>query len=997
MIQKNSEVKILNHPFWKGKIAKVINVDKENDEVNVKITYINSNQEEKKIIETFSFDDLKEVEKESYSELEINNLSLQEGHINNKSLIEAMKYVKDIPTRLKELFRGFTLGNLLYHDDDYKNTFDGYIDCYDMYRDKKTRDEKISLALSKLKSLGAKNIKISKNEGRVYFSLDISDIINQYNQDYKRAKDEYESELNSLDIDKYKPNNVILDKLNNYRLKGSRVNVKAASLDKKLTYYYGSKILGWDGLKSDIWQAILSDSNLSYRERDEVLEICKAIDKRVSLDNDKMDNRPVDHIRFQSWFKNVYNFLENNNINYTFKSVQPHSAEIEKDQRNGRCWTIAYELEFPDFNNQKVRFCHHTSESVDGGDYGWGFGGYSGNYGKREIENLILNKIKTITNIIESYSELEIDNLNNLNEDFTVSFGNLPGRDYFDKIKQFARRIAQEVENKDIFKFTLDKDDFINIGLDPREFYNDLVDFLAEEGNYGISSITNHSNPSLFDYEYTVTLDESKMRKNKNIIKENKNYNFQSLKSIANKIENLLSAENIYSTVYPDDGYVTVYIDNGDWKHDHLRAINLIKDNFNVDYIESKEEDNGTDTYNAYHLIYFKDDPNVKEDLEDTNTKKCVICGDIINGWGNNPDGAMWLDDKGNIIEPEFDINDRCCNKCNNRYVISGRLYKMNRNKNGKIDEFFNSSDKDNYHLSDEEINKFEHIKIPGYANKWYAIDGVHIRSYGEEYVYYLMENETWGDETAHLVVTADLNPNEIYETYDDIETCLIDEGILSDYLDESLVCKATLNVKGDKEFKKDSKDFQEDDIRKKNGYIVEDYDLSSAMSFYKYWVSKALNIHADDTYQKKFHDLADKFEQATDFKHWVSKDAKDVNKLIPEMKKFIGESLNKEVTVENENQAEDILTKYIYVEDIDGKKIPTYIILDRIASAENLTKEDILDLVYKLNKKYKVFRVDAPNYERLILAAPEIKIDEIQKDFADYLLGKSIVTEITK
>ena len=91
MIQKNSEVKILNHPFWKGKIAKVINVDEENDEVNVKITYINSNQEEKKIIETFSFDDLKEVEKESYSELEINNLSLQEGHINNKSLIEVFK------------------------------------------------------------------------------------------------------------------------------------------------------------------------------------------------------------------------------------------------------------------------------------------------------------------------------------------------------------------------------------------------------------------------------------------------------------------------------------------------------------------------------------------------------------------------------------------------------------------------------------------------------------------------------------------------------------------------------------------------------------------------------------------------------------------------------------------------------------------------------------------------------------------------------------------
>lgn len=354
---------------------------------------------------------------------------------------------------------------------------------------------------------------------------------------------------------------------------------------------------------------------------------------------------------------------------------------------------------------------------------------------KNIIETFSFDDLKEVEK--ESYSELEINNLNNLNEDFTVSFDNLPGRDYFDKIKQFARRIAQEVENKDIFKFTLDKDNFINIGLDPREFYNDLIDFLAEEGNYGISSIqTNHSNPSLFDYEYTVTLNESKKVNRKMRLTEN---------------------------------------------------------------------------------------------------------------------------------------------------------------------------DKNIYRLSDDEIKSFDGIEIPGYYDTWYAIDAIVVNGK----TYYLMENEGWGDETGLVVTTEDFS--EIYDTYDDIETCLIDEGILDDYLEEEL---NKTNIK--------------EAINK-------------------------INRRSKDIFKEDF------------------------------------------VTVENENKAEDILTKYIYVEDIDGKKIPTYIILDRIASAENLTKEDILDLVYKLNKKYKVFRVDAPNYERLILAAPEIKIDEIQEDFADYLLGKSIVTEITK
>lgn len=51
-------------------------------------------------------------------------------------------------------------------------------------------------------------------------------------------------------------------------------------------------------------------------------------------------------------------------------------------------------------------------------------------------------------------------------------------------------------------------------------------------------------------------------------------------------------------------------------------------------------------------------------------TKKCCICGKEIKGWGNNPWGV--LDQNGNPIE--FSAKDECCDECNKKYVIPGRL-----------------------------------------------------------------------------------------------------------------------------------------------------------------------------------------------------------------------------------------------------------------------------------------------------------------------------------
>lgn len=60
---------------------------------------------------------------------------------------------------------------------------------------------------------------------------------------------------------------------------------------------------------------------------------------------------------------------------------------------------------------------------------------------------------------------------------------------------------------------------------------------------------------------------------------------------------------------------------------------------------------------------------------------KCCICGIELDGHGNNPDGAAWKNEQGEVVTPEFDITDRCCDGCNIRYVLPGRLYRMNKNK----------------------------------------------------------------------------------------------------------------------------------------------------------------------------------------------------------------------------------------------------------------------------------------------------------------------------
>ena len=57
---------------------------------------------------------------------------------------------------------------------------------------------------------------------------------------------------------------------------------------------------------------------------------------------------------------------------------------------------------------------------------------------------------------------------------------------------------------------------------------------------------------------------------------------------------------------------------------------------------------------------------------------KCCICGKKLEGYGNNPYGALKLDN----TPIRWNSEDRCCDQCNMEFVIPGRIQTyVNANK----------------------------------------------------------------------------------------------------------------------------------------------------------------------------------------------------------------------------------------------------------------------------------------------------------------------------
>lgn len=104
-----------------------------------------------------------------------------------------------------------------------------------------------------------------------------------------------------------------------------------------------------------------------------------------------------------------------------------------------------------------------------------------------------------------------------LEDKIVIKFEPVMG-DYFKGVQNAAFHLSSKLKAlKDevdypAIDFTLDKDSFEKHNVNPKEFYNDLVDELRDTYGYGLSSKESHyaENPTMFDYTYTVSeLDES--------------------------------------------------------------------------------------------------------------------------------------------------------------------------------------------------------------------------------------------------------------------------------------------------------------------------------------------------------------------------------------------------------------------------------------------------------------------------------------------------------
>ena len=72
--------------------------------------------------------------------------------------------------------------------------------------------------------------------------------------------------------------------------------------------------------------------------------------------------------------------------------------------------------------------------------------------------------------------------------------------------------------------------------------------------------------------------------------------------------------------------------------------------------------------------------------------------------------------------------------------------------------------------------NEYQGVTIPDYTDTWSAFEKAKV---GDK-VYYIVENDEWGDETCLLVCTFENDGVQVIgETFDNIEIALEDEGVI--------------------------------------------------------------------------------------------------------------------------------------------------------------------------------------------------------------------------
>ena len=89
---------------------------------------------------------------------------------------------------------------------------------------------------------------------------------------------------------------------------------------------------------------------------------------------------------------------------------------------------------------------------------------------------------------------------------------------------------------------------------------------------------------------------------------------------------------------------------------------------------------------------------------------------------------------------------------------------------------FFNSYYESLYNSIQDVSTEEQNVFFDGYIGSWSAFQKVNI----DGSTFYIYEHNTYGDMTSYLVVQfVDDMPIAIFETYDNIIQCLIDEDVI--------------------------------------------------------------------------------------------------------------------------------------------------------------------------------------------------------------------------
>lgn len=235
-----------------------------------------------------------------------------------------------------------------------------------------------------------------------------------YNADNKEALYDYDpfennevyNESKERDLSKYsnfEPSKRDLEKMKYYYSKNSNPNQVASSiknLDKCLSRFFIAEVLNWKSCSQALYERAidlaLDEGGFPYE--DEVREVLGSL--KVQAKSYKMDDvYKVDTLSddksistMRRYFSKTLDVLTKYKIPFQLNNRKPTSSERYMDGRNGRRWTIAYDLvmKMPNGKEVTVQIANHTNEG--GGSYGVCYFGQD--YNQTQLASIIESTIK---------------------------------------------------------------------------------------------------------------------------------------------------------------------------------------------------------------------------------------------------------------------------------------------------------------------------------------------------------------------------------------------------------------------------------------------------------------------------------------------------------------------------------------------------------------------------------------------------------------------------